>query len=191
MAITVLYIEDNFWNYDSLKLYLEVEHKIYIEEWVDNVEKAVKALKKRDFDYILIDMELHGNKKAGIEVIKAIKNLTKGYLVVLSGSGLDDRVYEAYENGAHAYEYKLHNSKIPIVFDELARGCYVQMYYIAGEKKNQLNEEQKKITEDLKNKLSIKDISKKHKKSYKATSSQISRIKKKFGVAWDYIFGKN
>lgn len=191
MGITVLQVEDNYWYYDSAKKYLE-KHEIYIETWVDSLERAVEELKKRDYDFILVDMELYGDKRAGIDVIKAITNLTKGYIVVLSGSGLEQyRVYDAIEAGAYAYEYKSDIRKIPFLIDDILKGTYVPIYYIAAEKMNNLKGKQKAVAEDyLENNLSPKEISKKHNKSYRATIVQISRIKSKFGAAWKYIFGK-
>lgn len=191
MAITVLHIEDNYAYHESLKMYLENFHGILITAIVDTSEEAIEILKNQDFDFIFVDMSLYGNEWAGIDIIKDIRKFTKAYIIVLSGSTLQrQRVHEAYEVGAYAYEYKMYMEKIPIVINEILQGIYTPMYYITEDKIKHLKEEQKTIFEDLQNKLTPKEISKKHKKSYKATINQISRIKKKLGLTWNYIFGK-
>jgi DNA-binding NarL/FixJ family response regulator len=196
MAIKVLHIEDNPHYADCLKLYfekynVEIDIKIEVDTCVDNLNDAIMKLKEKVYDFILVDMELHNDPKAGIKIIKEISLLTNAYILILSGSDLNkNTVYEAYEAGAYAYEYKSHIEKIPIVLDDIIKGYYIPRYYIQAQKIKSLKNEQQIIVNDINNKLTTKEISIKHNKSYVSTTRQIRRIKEKLGPVWKYIFGK-
>ena len=196
MTIKVLHIEDNPHYADCLKLYFEkysadIEIEIQIESCVDNLHDALLKLSTQIYDFILVDMELNEDTKAGIKIIKEIAPLTNAYILILSGSNLKrDTVYEAYEAGAYAYEYKSHMEKIPMIIDDIIKGYYIPRYYMEAQKIKSLKCEQKIILNDIENNLTPKQISVKHHKTYSTTTRQIRRIKQKLGPIWTYIFGE-
>ena len=188
MGVTILHIEDDEWFADMLQLYLK-KNNVNIEFICDNAEDAIKVLKERTFDFILVDMQLNKNIYGGIEVTKAISEYTDAYILILSGSYLSNElVFEAYEAGACGFEIKDRYENIPNVLIDIIANKYPPLLYLQQVKLNKLKNNEQKIVENIKQNLNKSQIAEVNNKSYQATRKQIQRIKNKIGATWRYLF---
>lgn len=97
-SIKILVVEDSDADMEILRQTLIQERISNIPDHVHNADEAIKSLKEKKYDWIIIDRNLRGSGIAGDELIKMVcKNpqYNKSRLIVLSGQEMtiDDLTY--------------------------------------------------------------------------------------------------
>jgi DNA-binding NtrC family response regulator len=100
MADSILIVEDDASVRESLLSVLE--SKDYVVESVSDGEQAVKAIEQRDYDVLLLDLQLP--KISGMEVLANAKKLSPDTsIVILTAHGSIQSAVEAMKLGAEDY----------------------------------------------------------------------------------------
>lgn len=84
MNYSILLIDDNIDFTMSVKEYLSSEG-ITVNKIISKTDEALEEVKNKNYDIIIIDMELNGNMYAGLEIIKSIKNRENIGFIVVTG----------------------------------------------------------------------------------------------------------
>ncbi len=99
--VKALVVDDELAVLESFKMVLEV--KDYEAKTAANMEEAVAAVKKEDFDIAFIDLRFHG-REIGLDILAKIKELSpRTECVIVTGYASEKSKIRAIELGAMEY----------------------------------------------------------------------------------------
>jgi len=110
--IRVLLVEDDSEWLRGLTAYLRQHKDITLVASVSTGEEAVRIIKNKDVDVVLMDIFLAG-KYDGIKATSEILKLRQAKVIVLTSSDHDTTVFDSFAAGAVDYIIKSNFSEIP------------------------------------------------------------------------------
>jgi NarL family two-component system response regulator LiaR len=124
--ISVLIVEDSPIYREALEGYLKVRPELFeVVGWADRPERALWQVEQHVPDIILLDLVLHRERRAGIEIIYQARQISpETKIVVLTAHLDDDLIFEAIQAGAVTYllKDKVTGDQLSDILDRVRNG---------------------------------------------------------------------